>query len=312
MPTGMTTPYQNFRELPALAMTDTKTLNRTAPTEKPAEPKRLFDMSASQLAGGALAAMTSAVIGAQLGVAGTVAGAAIGSIVAGVAGSLYTASIKRTKDKLSSAFVGHVDDTKVAVGSASDDTVSWEGWDLEAEQQSTAAAVAPPSPAPVAADALVDDGGKPKRHHPWKPILVSTVAVFLLAVAGITVFELVSGQAISGGQGTTITQVGDGESGSTDDEPTQAPTSPPSEETSAQPSSEPSSSASTEPSAEPSASTTEPSETAGPSTSSDPSTSASPGTASDELSAAGSGASGSGASGFNASGSSDAGAVAGG
>ncbi len=183
-----------------------------------------------------------------------------------VAGTLYTVSLKRTKDRIASAFVGRVGDTKVelttlsedaapalslskrpATGSGrggTEDTVELGGWDWDATATQPAAA-APPSPQPVATAASVDVSGKPAVRLPWKPILVSTAAVFLLAIAGITGFELVSGQAISGGQGTTVTQVGDpGSDGS--DTPADTPSSPPSAETSTEPSSEPS--ASSEPS----------------------------------------------------------------
>ena len=96
-------------------MTDTKTLPPDT-DEQPPQPKtKRLDMSGTQLVGGALAAMTAAVIGAQLGVAGTVLGAAIGSVVAGTAGSLYTASLKHTKTKIASAFIGRVGDTPVQI-----------------------------------------------------------------------------------------------------------------------------------------------------------------------------------------------------
>ena len=119
-------------------------------------------MSATQLVGGALAAMTAAVIGAQLGVAGTVLGAAIGSVVAGAAGSLYTASLKHTKDKLASAFVGRVGETDVEVTTVSTGT-EVDGW------TTVTAARRPPSPLP----------------HPtrWRPPPRSTVRATRLAVA---------------------------------------------------------------------------------------------------------------------------------
>jgi hypothetical protein len=266
-------------------MTDTKTLNRETPAEKPSdkptEPKpRLVEMSASQLAGGALAAMTAAVIGAQLGVAGTVLGAAIGSIVAGVAGSLYTASLKTTKDKIASAFVGRVGDTPVEVATVSDDTAEIDGWDSDTAAK-PAAAMAPPSADPVATSAEVDQAGKPTARLPWKPILVSAAAVFLLAIAGITGFELISGQSVSGGEGTTITQVSEGRSGSSD-----TPSETPSSDTSTEPSAEASTQPSTEPSVAPSTSTetsepttestSEPTTTAEPSSSSEPSSTETP------------------------------------
>jgi hypothetical protein len=260
-------------------MTDTNTLPRPTP-EQPAEPKTpRFEMSATQLIGGALAAMTAAVIGAQLGVAGTVLGAAIGSLVAGAAGSLYTASLKHTRDRLASAFVGRVGDTDVEVTTVST-TTEVDGGTTVTQPN---AAVAPASPEPVATAAEVDRAGRPVSRWPWKPILVSTAAVFLLAIAGITGFELVSGQAVSGGEGTTITQVSEGRSGGTDT-PTQAPSSSTSTEPSAAPSATPSAGTSTEPSAEPSQSaapSTEPSQSADPSTDTEP-TSSAPSTAGSE------------------------------
>ena len=72
MPTGTTSPEPQNTRNSLSTMTDTKTLTRPTP-EQPPEPKTpRLEMSATQLVGGALAAMTAAVIGAQLGVAGTV------------------------------------------------------------------------------------------------------------------------------------------------------------------------------------------------------------------------------------------------
>ena len=48
--------------------------------------------------------MTAAALGSQLSVAGTVVGAALASIIAAVAGSLYTASLRRTHDKVKTVF----------------------------------------------------------------------------------------------------------------------------------------------------------------------------------------------------------------
>ena len=66
--------------------------------------ERPFDLSITQMVGGALAAMTAAALGSQLSAAGTVIGAALASIVAAVAGSLYTASLRRTSDKVKTVF----------------------------------------------------------------------------------------------------------------------------------------------------------------------------------------------------------------
>ena len=112
-------------------MTDTKTLPPDT-DEQPPQPKtKRLDMSGTQLVGGAFAAMTAAVIGAQLGVAGTVLGAAIGSVVAGTAGSLYTASLKHTQTKIAAAFIGRVGDTPVQITSNEripDERSTVDGW----------------------------------------------------------------------------------------------------------------------------------------------------------------------------------------
>ena len=197
-------------------MTDAKTLPPDTDKQPPQPKTKRLDMSGTQLVGGAFAAMTAAVIGAQLGVAGTVLGAAIGSVVAGTAGSLYTASLKHTQTKIAAAFIGRVGDTPVQITSTEripDDRSTVDGWHAITQPM---AAVAPASPDPVATAAEIDPAGGPAARGPWKPILVATVAVFLLAIAGITAFELLTGQSVSGGQGTTISQVGDGRSGGSD------------------------------------------------------------------------------------------------
>jgi hypothetical protein len=76
--------YQTFRKD---NMTD-----ETADTSRRPRP----ELSAAQVTGGALAAVTSALAGSTLGVNGTVAGAAVGSVVATVGGELYTQSLRRT------------------------------------------------------------------------------------------------------------------------------------------------------------------------------------------------------------------------
>jgi hypothetical protein len=75
--------------------------DQTAETSRRPRP----ELSAAQVAGGALAAVTSAVAGSTLGVNGTVAGAAIGSVVATVGGELYTHSLRRTEQRVRTVVV---------------------------------------------------------------------------------------------------------------------------------------------------------------------------------------------------------------
>ena len=133
-----------------------------------------LDLSATQVVGGALAAMTAAALGSQLSVAGTVVGAALASIIAAVAGSLYTASIRRTHDKVK--------------------TVFWTGQPNEVEDP-TVMEILPDSeghiagqrshlvaPEPVASPS-------PQRDRPklsWKRVVVAALAAFGIAAVALT------------------------------------------------------------------------------------------------------------------------------
>lgn len=68
------------------------------PTESlPPQPEKpVLSLSATALVAGALAAMTSAVIGSHLGTAGTLTGAALGSVVGAAATALYAFGLQRT------------------------------------------------------------------------------------------------------------------------------------------------------------------------------------------------------------------------
>lgn len=280
-----------------LTTTDSKTGYGSTRTQPPApqpdpepEPKtKLLDLSPTQLTGGALAAMTSAVVGARLGVAGTVLGAAVGSVVAGVAGTLYTTSLRRTKEKLSSVIVTKADPERDAEP----------GIPAELPMPVTAILPAAPDQGPATTSGASGNstgGQRVGRDHPrssaratnrwpWKAILVSTAAVFVLAFAAITGFEVLTGHAISGGQGTTITQVSEGRSGGTS-----KPKTVPADSTSAEPSTAPSE-ASSEPTEEPSQ-TAEPDQSASaPATSSEPTTAPSESQSSDSQQVSGQAAS---------------------
>jgi hypothetical protein len=74
---------------------------REASPSEPAAPRKL-ELSLAQTIGGSLAAATAAAAGSQLGAAGTITGAAVVSVVASVAGALYTSSLRHTGDRVSS------------------------------------------------------------------------------------------------------------------------------------------------------------------------------------------------------------------
>jgi hypothetical protein len=191
--------------------------------------KRNFEFSVTQIVGGALAAMTAAALGSQLSAAGTIVGAALASVIAAVAGSLYTASLRRTRDKVK--------------------TVFWTGEPNEV-QEPTVMEIIPDSEGHIAGQRshLVAPEPDPnqKRQGPklnWKRVLVVALVTFGIAAAALTTFEVVTGQALSGGKGTTFQQVSEGTSDKGSEtkkkEPSKKPTPTATESASEQPTAEP-------------------------------------------------------------------------
>ena len=177
-----------------------------------------LDLSPTQIVGGALAAMTAAALGSRLSVAGTIVGAALASIIAAVAGSLYTASLRRTHDKVK--------------------TVFWTGQPNEVEEptvmeilEDREGHVAGQRSHLVAPESV--DSSPDRRKLNWKRVLVAALAAFGIAAVSLTVFELATGNAISGGDGTTIQQVREGNAGKESDSKKEAPSDKPTKEPSA-------------------------------------------------------------------------------
>ena len=224
--------------------TDSETSNQAG--DKQSKPKAL-DLSVSQILGGALAAMTAAALGAQLSVAGTLVGAALASIVAAVAGSLYTASLRRTRDKVK--------------------TVFWTGQPNEVEEPTVIDIVADKE-GHIASQRshLVEPepGGEPSPpRRPklnWKRVVVAALAAFGIAAVALTTVELVTGHALSGGEGTTFQQVSESRSNKESETKKKAPTDKPTNKATSKATNEPSEASTSEPS-ESASSRSEPTET---------------------------------------------------
>jgi hypothetical protein len=185
---------------------DQQTRSATNPSETEAQrqagsnesaKKRAIDLSPSQVLGGALAAMTAAAIGSRLGAAGTIIGAAAASVVAAVAGAVYTASLRHTHAKVRTVWSGRWSSMPATVEVMGD------------RADATAANAAPQHTAPRRAPLF------PGRWRiPWKPAAVGALLAFGIAAATLTGLELISGHALSGGEGTTVTQVTQQDAGS--------------------------------------------------------------------------------------------------
>jgi hypothetical protein len=219
--------------------TNQKLTNREPDTAKHAGEKKNkksgFDLSITQVLGGALAAVTAALLGAQLSVAGTVIGAALASIITAVAGSLYTASLRRTHDKVKTVFYtsqpNEVDEPTVM------EITSDRAGHITGQRSHLVAPEPAPSP------------NQRRSKLNWKRILVAALAAFGIAAVALTTVELVTGHAVSGGEGTTFQQVSEGRSQKGSDTKKKAPSEKPTKKATTaateQPTAEPSAKAET-------------------------------------------------------------------
>jgi hypothetical protein len=209
---------------PAKAMsTRLEAPNHPSPQPDPdaeVEKKKALDLSLTQVVGGALAAMTAAALGSTLGVGGTIAGAAFASVVAGVAGSLYTASLRSGRDKVVTVFRGPGPDASSAPpASLAPAAVT----SREALQETVVVPVWDPLPLEKPAKK-----SRARADFPWRRAVAVSLAVFALAAVLITGYERFSGQPLSGGTGTTVSQVRQDPGGTDDTEAKPAPSTSPS------------------------------------------------------------------------------------
>lgn len=145
----------------------------------------------SQVFAGALAAVTAALIGSTMGVAGTVLGAGLASVISTVGGAIYLRSIKRTTEGVRTVHakvVGRSAGTTVLVSSEDPDATP--GEEVEAEP----------------ADQL-PDGPPAGARRRWPVLVASTLAAFALGMLVVTGVEWLRGESLSGEQGTTFSGI---------------------------------------------------------------------------------------------------------
>jgi hypothetical protein len=149
---------------------------------------------------GVLAAISAAVIGSFLGVAGTLAGAAVASVIGSVGTEIYHRSIDKGRRKLQGTFTT----APAAVGTPP-----------VAASSATTMTMPAPTPSP--------------RNVRWGRVALVAGALFVLAMGTLTVVELISGRSIAdatrGGNGdrSTVSSLFSDRSGA--DKPTPAPSS---------------------------------------------------------------------------------------
>lgn len=140
----------------------------------------------SQVLAGALAAVTAAVLGSTMGVAGTVVGAGLASIVTTLGGALYLRSIQRTKQGVRS-----VRNKVVTRAGGTTVTLIEEGPEPGSDEHT---------------DDEHTDEEQPQatRRVRWPTVVVGSVLAFVLGMMAVTGVEWLRGEQLSGGEGTTV------------------------------------------------------------------------------------------------------------
>lgn len=139
--------------------------------------KPFLGLSGTQTMGSALAAVTSAVVGSFLGVAGTLIGAALGSVVATIAGALYA----RTLDSAAVVAKRKLERSRTNFGRRRPTEDPLEDTPLSL------------------ANAVASEKSRTRKLTPkaWIRIASVSAAAFAVAIIGITAFEFGTSKPIS-------------------------------------------------------------------------------------------------------------------
>ncbi|HWU07015.1 MAG TPA: hypothetical protein VN520_11635, partial [Streptomyces sp.] len=190
-----------------------------------------IDLSLPQVAGSAVAAVAAAVMASQLGVYGTIAGAGVMSVVATCGGSVFQHFFRRTGEQIREVTVQvknlagrqvtvHTRETSPAPQRPQDDaTRVLRKAEPGADRTMVLRQVRPGGAGRGAAhpaDASTDGPYSDARTHGtrvrgWKRSVLAAAGVFVLSMAGITVYEMASGHGLGDSGGTTIGSVVSGE-----------------------------------------------------------------------------------------------------
>ncbi|MFB4421445.1 hypothetical protein C5F59_010165 [Streptomyces sp. QL37] len=207
--------------------------------------ERRIDLSLPQVAGSAVAAVAAAVMASQLGVYGTIAGAGVMSVVATCGGSVFQHFFRRTGEQIREVTVQvknpagrqvtvHTRQTPGPRRPEDDATRVLRTVEPGADRTTVLRQVRPGAanpggvhPGGPAADETSPGGPRPgdaftdgaysdarthgTRVRGWKRSALAATGVFVLSMAGITVYEMVSGHDLGGNGRTTIGTVVSGE-----------------------------------------------------------------------------------------------------
>ena len=185
------------------------------------EEQRRLDVNWAQLIGGALAAVTSAVLLSTVGVAGTLIGAALGSVAVTLGSSVYSYYLEASHERMAAvratAFSKALS-ARQRHGEPSDTLVSDEGPDTEttavpidrAEQEEADRRDADEARAEAEREATAEIAAVRRTSWRdaigrlrWKHVAAVSLAVFALAVGTILAFEVLAGKPVSSFTGGT-------------------------------------------------------------------------------------------------------------
>src|SRR3954451_8339151 len=163
----------------------TETPVRTAEPEKP----RATGLSPVQVAASALAAVSSAVLLSFFGVAGTLIGAALASVISTVGATVYSASLRKTSERLRGVVTGRQQ-------AAAKGTVATS--DPAATREMVAATRVLTTPARGLPAGLDPRRAPARRFSPgWGRVAVYAAAVFVVAMGIVTGIELIGQKPVS-------------------------------------------------------------------------------------------------------------------
>ena len=145
-------------------------------------------------AGGALAAVSSAVLLSTIGVAGTIIGAAVGSVVVTVGNSVYTHYIATSKERVAAAALAAKEKAARTRGRPHTSATSAAGIAESSQKRVDAGKTV----TTAEAEANTSTSWREMFSNlPWKRLAVVAAGVFVLAMGTILAFELATGKAVS-------------------------------------------------------------------------------------------------------------------
>ncbi|MGH3982273.1 MAG: hypothetical protein ACRDST_06210 [Pseudonocardiaceae bacterium] len=164
----------------------------------PDDTSRKIDLNLTHVAATALAAVTAAVLGSELGAAGTLIGAAAASVITTVGTALYKASLERSRERVRS-LAHRTRPLPASQGRSRIERVYPEAVNAPLGDEQRTDGIRKPQ---------VADHSRRFATLRWGAMVAGALGAFLLAMMVITGFEWASGGTVGGnGNGTTIGRV---------------------------------------------------------------------------------------------------------